>query len=292
MGADRQIRDEAGGYAELLDQVSRTSARARVVSLLDELQLRPTPGFTIADVTPDALSADAVLRGAIVMHLDLVFRSSVSRAEVAFTTERGVVKVAMHPDLDGFPVAVVLASATERLSESRDQLFAEPEREFPDADIVMPYALAASPRGLGAGRELLAELVRRCGAAAKPPRITTFSPLTGMRAHVMRCVDDPSEWARVLERNSEVDRKQLRGQLLALLAFERLPEEIPDPARSWLRREATDFARSQHYNVGKFHRGMGAALAGILEDADPADNDALWWRAWFDYGRADPSFGR
>ncbi len=250
------------------------------------------PDLTTRHVNPEDLSADAVLRGAIVMHLDLVFRSSVSANEVALTAEHGLVLVAMHPDLDGFPVAVVLASAAEQLLETRDQLFAAPERDFPEADIVMPYALAASPRGLGAGRALLVEMIRRCGVVAEVPRVTTFSPLTGMRAHVMRCVDDPGEWARVLSRDGEVDGKKLQRQLLDLLVFDRLPEEISDPARGWLRREATDFARSQAYRVGNFHRRMGAELVGVLEDADPGDSDSLWWRAWFDYGRADPNFGR
>ena len=287
-----RIRREADGYAELRDRVQRTSSRARVLHLLDDLGLAPSAGLTVRKVTSESLAADSVMRGAIVMHLDLVFRSSVSAAELAFTAEHGVVLVTMHPDLEGVPVAVVLASAGSQLSETRAQLFGEPQCSLADADAVMPYALAASPGGLGAGRALLGELIRSCAAAAKPPRITTFSPLTGLRAYVMRCVDDPSEWARVVSRDGEVDGKKLQGQLLDVIALDQLPANIPDPARGWLRREATEFARSPKYKVGNFHRSMGAVLAGVLEDADPVDSDALWWRAWFDYGRADASFGR
>jgi hypothetical protein len=284
-----QVRDGADGYAELLDQGSRTSARARVLNLLDELRLPRTDDLRVRRVSAGQFARDAVVRGAIVMHLDLMFRSSVSAPEVAFTAEHGVVLVAEHPDLHRFPAAVVLGAPAERLLERRDELFALPKNDFRKSDVIMPYALAASPRGLGAGRRLLTELVRQCGEAERPPRITTFSPLTGMRAHIIRCVDEPTAWARVLS-NTEVDGKQLRSQLLDLLGLDRLPDSVPEPARSWLQRESMTFAASDAYQVGNFHRGMGATLAGVLEQADPADSDALWWRAWFDYGRADAKF--
>ena len=289
---EKQIRAGADGYAELHDRVTRTIARARVLHLLDEMHLAPSRELAVEPVTPADLARDAVLRGAIVMHLDLVFRSSVSPPEVAHTAERGIVLVTRHPSLPEFPVAVVLAARTDKLIERRAQLFETRTTGAREPDVVMPYALAASPRRVGAGRQLLVELIRRCGAAKVPPRITTFSPLTGLRARVIRSVDDPEAWGAVVAASPGVDSKRMQSQLLELLSHDRLPEAIGEPARSWLQREAMEFAGSDAYQVGNFHRGMGAKLAGVLEQADPADSDALWWRAWFDYGRAVTSFSR
>jgi hypothetical protein len=289
---ERQIRDGADGYAEIIDQATRTSVRARVLAALDDLELARDAELRVARVPPLRLQADAVLRGAILLHLDLVFRSSVSAQELAFTAERGLVMVAEHPQLDGFPVAVVLAAGVDALQERRAALFEPARRAFPDVDVIMPFALAASPSGLGAGRVLLAELVRSCGRLPKPPRVTTFSPMTGLRAHVIRCVDEPTQWGRVAERADDLDVRALQEQLLGLLEHENQPARIPEPARTWLQREALVFASADGYGVGKFHRSMGAQLAGVLEAADRADSDALWWRAWFDYGRARAGFGQ
>jgi hypothetical protein len=283
-----EIRAGAAAYANLTDQASRTSQRAKVLHCIDELGLSRPEELITRRVSVDELRTTPMMLGGIVIHLDLVFRSSVSATEVVFTAGAGIVRVAEHPRLTGFPIGVVLAQPTARLVQRRAELF-DPEGPAPgESDLIMPYALAASPPRLGAGvgllRAVLEDVAALDGHAGRSTRVVTFSPLTGMRARLIRLVDEGAAWARAMKQHPGVDGDLLRGQLFDLLANQRLPESMPEPARSWLVAESRRFAESTDYAVGNFHRQMGAHLVGLTDGADPDDSDAMWARAYFDYG--------
>lgn len=260
--------------------------RAAVLHQLDQLGLVRAGPVVTRRVTGDELRKSAMLRGAAVIHLDLVFRSSVSALEIAFTADRGVVRFAYHPALDEFPIGVVLVQPVARLVRRRAELFDPASPSMADAPVVMPYAVAASPARLGAGAALLRATIADA-AEHGSPRVVTFSPVTGIRARVIRLVDDPPAWAEATAGLEGIDGTALRNQLLALLAHQQLPDIVPEPARTWLLAEGRRFAESREYAVGNFHRAMGAHLIGLTEAADPYDSDALWARAYFDYGTAD-----
>jgi hypothetical protein len=279
------IRDGAAHYAALEDQASRTTVRATVLHQLDQLELKKRPDDLVTQrVGPDELASDPVLIGAAVIHLDLVFRSSVSAAEVRQTAHTGILRFAWHPDLPELPIGVVLAQPTAQLVRRRSELFSGPRPVLANTPLVMPYAVAASPGRLGAGAALLRAVVADCAELPSGPRIVTFSPLTGIRARVIRLVDDPPVWRDALAAHPGIDGNRLRDQLLELLGHYVAPPEVPEPARSWLAAEFRSFAASPDYAVGNFHRAMGAELVGLSECADPGDSDALWARAYFDYG--------
>lgn len=279
-----KMRDGARRYATLTDQASRTMVRAEVLHLLDQLELGDPGKPHVRRVEPSELASSAMLRGAVIMQLDLVFRASVSASEIAFTAERGILRVAEHRLVGGFPIGVVLAQPTNRLVRHRKELFRDDAPTLGDSPVVMPYALAASPPRLGAGAGLLRAVVADCAAFDSPSRVVTFSPLTGMRARVIRLVDDSSAWAASAEAHPAFDEDATRSQLLDLLEISALDAPLPEPARSWLAVESRLFAESHSYGVGNFHRRMGASLAGLTEAADPQDSDAMWARAYFDYG--------
>ncbi len=280
----RRMRSGAVAYATLTDQASRTMMRAEVLHLLHKLELGGPGKPATRPVESAELAASAQLRGAILMHLDLVFRASVSSEEIAFTAEHGILRVAEHTALEGFPIGVVLAQPTARLVRHRRELFDEAGPQLGASPLVMPYALAASPPRLGAGASLLRAVVADSAALASPARVVTFSPLTGMRARVIRMVDDGVAWAASASAHQGFDLAAARTQLLDLLEISTLPGELPEPARTWLAVEARAFAESNSYAVGNFHRRMGAALAGLTEAADREDSDSMWARAYFDYG--------
>src|SRR5688572_22162493 len=138
------------------DPTSRTSLRAHVLSLIERLALdrQDTPPTRIVSATE--LSRDPTLRGAIVMHLDLVFRSSVTSSELMFTAERGLVRIAEHANLAGFPIGASLSMPLSAPVRSRRELFADSLPALDRAEVLMVFALATSPPGLGAGVRLLA----------------------------------------------------------------------------------------------------------------------------------------
>lgn len=278
------IREGAGRYAGLTDQPSRTTERARLLNLLERLRLPRGADLTTRRVSAADLRADPVLRGAAVVHLDLMFRSSVTSNEVMFTAHRGIVRLGFHPELEDVPVGVLLAQPCRRLVRTRAELFEADTPDLGAADVVMPYAVAASPGRLGVGRALIRACIADCAELASPPRVVTFSPLTGMRARVIRMVDGVTP----LDPRGIAEPAVLREQLLGLLAVGELPDALPEPARTWLAAENRVFAASTEYAVGNFHRAMGASLVGLTEGADPSDSDALWARAYFDYGLAAP----
>jgi hypothetical protein len=279
-----EIRHGAADYAGLVDQATRTSVRARVLHLMDSLELERDEAITTRRVSGDEVRFSRALRGAIVIHLDLVFRSSVSADEVLDTARRGIVRIAEHPRLPEVPVGVVLAAPTRRLAQQRAELFDPDGPALGASDVVMPYALAASPGRLGAGTKLLRAIVADCHALSRAPRVVTLSPLTGMRARVIRMVDDAQVWTRLRADQPDVDCEMLRDQLLDLLGRGLAPEVLGEPSRSWLSSEARSFAEDDTYAVGNFHRGMGASLVGVCDSADARDSDAMWARAYFDYG--------
>ncbi len=257
--------------------------RATVLHQLDQLKL-PREGLVTRRVSPEELRGDPTLRGAAVIHFDLVFRSSVSAEEVIFTARSGLARVAYHPRLPGFPVGIALAQPTRKLVRVRSEIFERSGPSLEEAPVLMPYAVAASPGRKGAGAALLRAILDDAAALPTPPRVVTFSPLTGMRARVIRLVNDGAAWAEASAQHPGVDHALVREQLLALLSCEKLPDEVPQPARAWLAAEGARFAESPKYAVGCFHRAMGAALVGLTDGADPWDSDALWARAYFDYG--------
>jgi hypothetical protein len=275
------ILEGAARYAVLLDQPSRTTQRARLLHLLERMRLTRGAPILTRRVGAAELRADPMLRGAAVVHLDLMFRSSVTADEVLFTANRGIVRLAFHSQLPDIPVGVVLAQPCARLVRQRHELFDVHGPRLGESDVVMPYAVAASPGRYGVGRALIRACISDCAELASPPRIVTFSTLTGMRARVMGMVDGVAPFDPRAEA-PEV----LREQLLALLSVGELPAELPHPARGWLLAENRAYAAGATYKVGNFHRAMGASLVGLAERADPGDSDALWARAYFDYGLA------
>jgi hypothetical protein len=272
------MRAEAAEYAAIGDGASRTSLRARVLALMDALELPPAP-IRVRAVAESEARGDAVLRGAVLMHHDLVSRSPLTSFEVAFTATRGSLLVAEHPDLVGFPVGVALALPAAARPRHRRDLFDDDGPIFERAERVVLYALATNPPRLGAGAALVKAARLEGRRSNRLAQLTAFSPLTGLRARVIRLVDDPAG----LE--AHPDATALHEQLSALLALSLLPPHVPEPARSWLAAEAAAFAADPAYKVGGFHRHLDATLVEVADFADEVDSDAMWARANFDYPR-------
>jgi hypothetical protein len=280
----REIRAAALEYATVLDPSTRMSVRARTLTLIEKLDLYRGPEVSTRRVSAGELQSDAALRGAIVMHCDLVFRSSVTASEVLFTATRGILRIAEHAQLDGFPIGALLALPTDGLVQSRHQMFEDSAPSLSNADTLMVFALATSPPKLGAGALLMRAAIYDCREYSPPPRAVAFSPLMGLRARVIGKADDEQAWKNVAAEVGD-DADRLKEQLSDLLARSKRPDFGAEPAKSWLAAEARTFAASEAYTVGNFHRSMGAPLAGVPDEADSSDSDALWARAYFDYGR-------
>lgn len=280
----REIRAAAAEYATIADPTSRTSVRARVLQLIEALGLERGV-ITTRPVSAEILQSDTTLRGSILMHLDLVFRSSVTASEVMFTCARGFVRIAEHESLAGFPVGVLLALPTSHRVANRRELFAEDAPSLSTAPMMMVYALATSPPRLGAGAALLKSASDACSGLSRHPQLVAFSPLTGLRARLIRLVDDEAAWTEAAAATEGIDTDLLRSELLDLLARATMPDFVAEPAKSWLAAEAREFAASEDYLVGNFHRSRGATLTGVADGGDPKDSDAMWARAYFDYGR-------
>lgn len=270
------MRAEAAEYAAVADASSRASLRARVLNLMDALSLE-RGAVRVRPVSEAELRGDAVLRGSVLMHHDLVSRSPLTSFEVAFTATRGTVLVAEHPGLPGFPIGVALALPAVARPAHRRELFDDGGPIFERAELVVLYALATNPPRLGAGAALVRAVKQEGRRSSRAPRLTAFTPLTGLRARVIRAVDDPS----ALEGREDAER--LREQLSDLLALSLLPPHVPEPARSWLAAEARQFAEDPAFKVGAFHRHMNATLGDVADLADEVDSDAMWARAHFDY---------
>lgn len=273
------------GYSGVQEPELRASARAQILGLLDRLALEKKP-LTCERIDSTRFQADPSLRGAIRAHIDLAFRSSLTPSELLAVCTRGVLRVAWHPDVGGFPIGVALALPSALLPRSSADLFVEEGRMVQGSPLLILSALATNPARLGAAAMLIRHLLGDCAQASPKPRLVAFSPLTGLRARVLKTVTNDSAWAEVGGAHPELDSAALaalREQVLALLDREKAPPVMAEPLRGWLAEEARQFAHSSDYVVGRFHRNLGAVLVGVAHAADPNDSDALWARGLFDY---------
>src|SRR5690606_26442299 len=117
-----ELRAGSAEYASLADRASRTSVRARVLGLIDKLELS-AGAIDVRSAEAEELRDDSALRGALIMHLDLASRSAITSTELLYTASRGRVLVAEHRDLAGFPVGLALALPTRGQPVGRRGLF-------------------------------------------------------------------------------------------------------------------------------------------------------------------------
>ncbi len=265
-------------YAALADRASRLTLRARVLRLIDKLELKTKP-VAIRAVSEQELRDDPALRGALILHLDLASRSAITTSELIFTASSGRVLVAEHPDLPGFPMGLALLLPSTKLPVGRRDLFTQVSKGWGASPYVIQYAIATNPGGLGAARALLQASQSRL----QNSKLVAYAPLTGLRARIIEIVDDPEAWSRVANEYSDVDASSLQRQLTDLLAQETLPDFLDEPAKGLLTSEALAFAGQAAYRVGEFHRHMGAHLIGIDDGGDPSESDSMWARAYFQY---------
>lgn len=266
-------------YASVADRASRMSIRARVLGWIDKLDLEPSKVATRL-VREAELRSDTAMRGAVVMHLDLASRSAPTSSELVFTAATGRVLVAVHKELEGFPVGVALLLPCNDLPKGRRGLFVHQGASWETASLTVLYALATNPGALGAGR-ILVEAAKK--ELRSGQTLVAYAPLTGLRARIIQVVDDEAIRTAATAGLSDSERALLLSQLTDLLARNTLPDLLDEPAAGFLRSEARTFANSERYAVGRFHRHMGARLLGVDDGGDPSDCDAMWSRAYFEY---------
>ncbi len=272
-----------GGYAAVLEPELRASARAQLLALIEKLGLAKCTRIRLASERIDAgrFRSDGHLRGAISAHLDLAFRSSLNPGELLATVTRGVCRVTWHPDLPSFPIGVALALPAARLPRSRAQLFADESVTQAGAPLMVVFALATNPARLGAGAHLVRHLLGDCAQSSPRSRLVAFSPLTGLRARMIAMASDFDFWNE--GRCGVDDCELLLRQVQAALDHNESSRPLPEPLRSWLGEHARQFAQSNDYVVGRFHRSQGATLIGVAHGADPRDSDGMWARGLFEY---------
>ncbi len=278
----REILRGAREYAATSEPSIRTSVRAKVLSLIERVEFGPQ------DVTPrlvqaEELTRESPLRGAIQLHVDLVFRNSLTSEELLFSAARGWVHVAEHPSLPDFPVGVSLSLPANKTIRQRHELFEESGPSVGSSSSIVIYSIATSPPGLGAGAALIKAIKNASRALRPAPSLIAFSPLTGMRARIIGMVDDAATWSVATKDLGEEPAAVLRQQLFELLAPAQQPETVPQSARVWLSQQAHLFASSDAYRAGSFHRSMGAQLVGIAEAGDDSDGESMWMRAYYEY---------
>lgn len=265
-------------YASVADKSSRLTIRARIIGLIDKLALEPKP-LKVRQVLESELISDTATRGALILHLDFASRSAITSSELIFTAASGRVLVAEHPDLPGFPVGITLMLPADELPVGRRDLFSRKGQGWGASKYALQYALATNPGNLGAGRALMAHARREAGNAI----FMAYAPLTGLRARIIQVVDDQATWAQVASGLAAQDANTLLRQLTDLLARDTLPDFVDEPASSFLKAEAREFARGAAYRVGNFHRHLGATFLGIDDGGDPSESDSMWARAYFQY---------
>lgn len=265
-------------YATLADRTSRLTLRARILKLIDRLQLAPKP-LAVRSVGDEEIREDVGLRGALILHLDLSSRSAITSSELIFTASTGRVLIVEHPDMPGFPLGLTLLLPSTELPVGRRDLFSKDSKGWGASPFVIQYAIATNPGGLGAGRALQEAAKAEAGTST----LVAYAPLTGLRARIIQIVDDPSHWKAVASSLSDADASALLRQLTDLLAHDSLPDLLDEPAASFLRAEARNFAEQAAYRVGEFHRHMGAKLIGIDDGGDPSESDSMWARAYLEY---------
>ncbi len=270
----------AGGYASVLEPELRASSRAQLLGLVDKLGLERKP-VTTEKVEAGRYQSEALIRGSISVHLDLAFRSSLDPGELLATVTRGVCRVAWHPDLPSFPIGVALALPASQLPRARAELFADEAATQQGSSLMVLFALATNPARLGAGALLIRHLLNDCGQTSPHARLIAFSPLTGLRARVIRMVSDDTAWEEASA--GAADPELLLAQVQTALDQNEASSPLPEPLRGWLGEQARQFAQSRDYVVGRFHRAQGASLIGVAHGADPRDSDGMWARGLFDY---------
>lgn len=278
-----KIRALASDYASVSGPALRASVRAQLLGAIDKLELDAAP-LRIERVSMADFQASAALRGSIRAHVDLAFRSPIDPVELMAVVTRGICRIAWHPGLDAIPVAVALALPSRRIIRARAELFADDSTAL-TAPILVLFALATNPPRLGAAAALLEALASDCAQLDPVPRLLAFTPLTGLRAELIGLVDDDAGWRAQLIDRPDIDEILLRQQVRDALAVDERARPLDEPLRSWLLDVASDYADSDAYAAGEFHRGRGAELIGVCEGADPGDPDAMWMRALFDYGQ-------
>lgn len=252
----------AGEYCFLVSDTSRASARAELLRLGDSSILARPHRITTRRVMAWQLRHHHRLLGAIRMQLELGFRATFDRERIMDAAEHGIVRIAVHPQLDGFPLGAALALPAHALGIAAQPL-------IPNGAMIV-FALACHPSGLGAGRALIDDLRHDCAELSSCPRLVTFSPLTGLRTRVIGAADDPAT------------PPDVAAGLASLLRARRYPV-VSAPVAQWLRRAANAFASSPDYAAGRFHRATGARLRGVAAHSDSGDCDAVWMRAIFTY---------
>ncbi len=265
-------------YATLADRTSRLTMRARILKLIDRLNLDPKP-LRVRSVPEQEIRDDVGMRGALILHLDLSSRSAITSSELIFTASTGRVLIAEHPDLPGFPVGLTLLLPSAELPCGRRELFSRAGKGWGASPYVIQYAIATNPGQLGAGRALQEAARSAAGAST----LVSYAPLTGLRARIIQIVDDPDTWKAVASGLTESDASSLQQQLTDLLARDSLPDFLDEPAESFLKAEARIFAAQPAYRVGEFHRHMGASLLGVDDGGDPSESDSMWARVYLKY---------
>ena len=253
-----------------------------MLALLEQLQLRTDGSVDSVVVSAQDLANNPGLRGAVQLHLDLVFRPGMTTDELMHTAAHGWLRIARHSEISGFPVGVALALPAISAVRKRSELFEQPVG-FSSAAVVMLFAIATNPARVGAGAQLVRDLAIDCSRLPGGPRLVAFSPLTGLRARLMRLCDDRQAWSAALSELPGVFSDELREQLLALLDQGDAPDAVSHPARAFIASQAQKFVESDDYRAGAFHRSMGANLVGLAELADPRDGEAMWYRAFYEY---------
>lgn len=278
---NEKIRAVAADYASVLDPALRASVRARLLGLIDKLELeRAEP--VIERIDTARFQSDTMVRGGIRAHVDLAFRAPSDPEELMAVVTRGICRVAWHPELDTLPIGVALALPAKKIVRARSELFADDSTQL-GAPFLVLFALATNPPRLGAGAALLSSLMADCAQLDPMPRLLAFTPLTGLRAELIRLVDDDEAWETRLATHPQIDAAELREQVGAALAIDTLEEPLPEPLHSWLIGTATRFAESSSFAAGEFHRARGGVLVETCAAADPDDSDAMWVRVLFDY---------
>jgi|GEM_PF-5808986 len=255
-------------YSFLVGETSRASARAELLRLMAPAISQRPERITTRRVMAWQLRSPRLV-GAIRLQLELGFRATFTTDHIRDCAQRGIVRIAIHPDLE-FPIGAALVLPTSMLPHCRDDLV-KAAVPAPRASHMVLHALACHPTGIGAGRALVDAIRHDCAELPSCPRLITFSPLTGLRAQVIRAADDPATPSDV------------RAGLSATLHTRRYPAAQPAAVAAWLRDTANTFASSANYAAGRFHRATGGCLEHVFAHADSDDCDAMWMRAVFQY---------
>lgn len=266
-------------YASFADRASRMSVRVRILGLIDKLQLEAKP-LQVRHVPEAELRDNTAMRGALILHLDFASRAALTSSELIFTAATGRVLIAEHPDLVGFPVGLTLLLPAQELPKGRRDLFTSHGQGWGSEGYAVQYALATNPGGLGAGRALVEAAKQQAGNV----KLVAYAPLTGLRARIIHDVDHKDRWNEIATTMTESDASTLLRQLTDLLARDTLPDFVDEPAASFLRAEAEEFAEATNYRIGAFHGHMGAKLVGVDLGGDPSESDSMWARAYLEYG--------